>query len=181
MKVKDLMIPVSECARVTEDRSVLDAVMMLEASRRRLDRMDYRMRVVLVYDERYNVIGSLRHLDILRAFAPDPKSPDGGSPSSVGALSPVSAACSESAAHWQQALTGMSNTARRVKVKDVMYQYSESEFIDEDAPLEEAVCRLVTGPFLNLVVKSAGVTSGILRLSDVFATVCKEIKRSEMK
>jgi Mg2+/Co2+ transporter CorB len=181
MKVKDLMIPISECARVTEDRSVLDAIMMLEASRRRLDRLDYRMRVVLVYDEQFNIIGSLRHLDILRAFAPGGE-PPGAKPESDTEVAPdTSVSCSEDLPQWQRALAGMFEIARKLRVKDVMYRYSESEYIDEDAPLEEALCRLVTGPYLNLVVRSAAVTAGILRMSDVFATVWRAIQKSGLR
>jgi len=152
---------------------------MLEASRRRLDRLDYRMRVVLVYDEHFNIIGSLRHLDILRTFAPGLEPPGDSGPRADSEVAPdTSGSCSEELPQWQRALAGMFETAHKVRGKDVMYRYGESEFIDEDAPLEEAVCRLVTGPYLNLVVRSAGVTTGILRMSDVFATVCREIQKS---
>ena len=41
MKAKDLMIPLSECAQVAEDRSLQDAMIMLSAFRKRYSRSDY--------------------------------------------------------------------------------------------------------------------------------------------
>jgi hypothetical protein len=66
-------------------------------------------------------------------------------------------------------------------VKDVMYRYSEPEYIDEAASLEEAIVRLVEGPYLNLVVTGEGTTNGILRMSDVFSLVCRDTKRAGMR
>jgi CBS domain containing-hemolysin-like protein len=82
---------------------------------------------------------------------------------------------------WGEVLNHLYEAAHRVRVKDAMYHYHEAEYIDEDASMEEAISRLLSGPHLNLVVMSGNATVGIVRLSDVFSTVCKEIKRSGMK
>ena len=68
MKAKDLMIPLSECAQVAEDRSLQDAMTMLSAFRRRYSRSDYSPRFVLVRDDQYHIVGVLRHFEILRGL-----------------------------------------------------------------------------------------------------------------
>lgn len=181
MKAKDLMIPASECARVAQDRTIYDAVVMLEASRQR-SQLEYRPRFVLVHDKDFRIIGGMEHADMLRALASD-LIPTCGTQittsDSPGAEAPPSAA--GQATVWGEILSHLYEIAHRVQVKDAMHLYHEAQYIDENAFLEEVVCRLLSGPYLNLVLMSGTVTIGIVRMSDVFNRLCKEIKRSGMK
>lgn len=172
-KVKDLMIRSSECAQVSEDRTLYDAVVMLAATRERSSRLDYRPRVVLVYDKQYRIVGSLRHADMLRTLV----SVD-GQPTDRPGSSP---AFFERVEACRTALSGVFEKAHNISVKETMYVYSENEFIDEEVPLEEGICRLMAGPYLNLVVMSGAATTGILRLSDVFSMICDDIKRAGLR
>jgi predicted transcriptional regulator len=181
MKVRDLMIPVSDCAHVAEDRTIYDAVIMLEAWRQR-SQSEYRPRLVLVYDKDFRIIGSLRQVDVLQALASGRIATAGtglteAGPPGVGG----SASFEEGTAVWGVVLTHLYEAAHRVRVKDAMYHYHEAEYIEENTSMEEALSRLLSGLYLNLVVTSGNTTVGIVRLSDVFDTVCKEIKRSGMK
>ncbi len=171
--VKDLVIRSSECAQVSEDRTLYDAILMLAATRQRSNRLDYRPRVVLVYDKQYRIVGSLRHTDVLRSLVSVNGSMSDRSLSSTAFFARVEAC--------REALSGVFETARNTGVKDVMYVYSQNEFIDEEASLEEGICRLMAGPYLNLVVMSEAATSGILRLSDVFSMICDDLKKSGMR
>jgi predicted transcriptional regulator len=171
--VKDLMIKSSNCAQVSEDRTLYDAVVMLAATRQRSSSLDYRPRVVLVYDKQYRIVGSLRHADVLRAIV----SVNGP----MAERSHTGTAFFERVEACREALTGVFETARNISVKDAMYMYSENEFIDEGTSLEEAICRLMAGPYLNLVVMSESTTTGILRLSDVFSMICDDLKKSGMR
>lgn len=150
MKAKDLMIPLSECAQVAEDRSLQEAMIMLSAFRQRYSRSDYSPRFVLVRDDRYRIVGVLRHLEILRGLG---KTTAPGPPS----------------------LPKMIAAAPRVAARDAMTLYSEAEHIQADAPIEEAIARMLQGAFRHMLVVEAGTTIGILRLSEIFARVRKEL------
>jgi predicted transcriptional regulator len=167
MKVRDYMVPLSDCARVAEDRSLYDAVLMLEACRQRFEHSAYRPRVVLVHDPDFRIVGSLRQLDMLRALAP------GRAPAGLESAAPP-------ANTWVEVWADLNRTARSVRVKDVMHRYGEKEYVTEDFSMEEAMSRLVEGPYLNLVVTSGGASVGILRLSDVFSMACRDIQKSGM-
>lgn len=152
MKVKDLMIPLSECPHVAEDRSLQAAIIMLSAFRRRLRDSDYPPRFVLVTDSQYRVVGVLRHLEILRGLA---RAAGGGaSHAELIALAP------------------------RVTAREAMTAYSESEHVDASASLEEAVEQMLSGSFRHLLVDEGGTTIGILRLSEVFARICRDVGRT---
>jgi Mg2+/Co2+ transporter CorB len=93
----------------------------------------------------------------------------------------ASASLEDKTAAWSDILGNLYQVTRTLRVKDVMYRYSEAEYIDDGASLEEAIVRLVDGPYLNLVVKSDEATTGILRMSDVFSLVCRDTKRAGMR
>jgi CBS domain-containing protein len=150
MKAKDWMIPLSECAQVAEDRSLQDAMIMLSAFGQRYSHSDYPPRFVLVGDDRCRIVGVLRHLEILRALG---KAAGPGGPS----------------------LAKMIAAAPRVAARDAMTPYGEAEQISADAPIEEAIERMLQGAFRHMLVVEAGTTIGILRLSEIFARARKEL------
>ena len=65
--------------------------------------------------------------------------------------------------------------APRVAARDAMTLYSEAERIQARSPIEEAVARMLQGAFRHMLVVEAGTTIGILRLSEIFARVRKEL------
>ena len=149
MKAKDLMIPLSECAQVAEDRSLQEAIIMLNAFRQRYANSAYAPRFVLVRDKRYRIVGVLRHLEILRGLG--------------------------QAAGPEPSLPKMIAAAPRVAAENAMTRYSEAEQISADAPIEEAIERMLAGAFRHMLVVEDGNTIGILRLSEIFARVSRNL------
>jgi hypothetical protein len=178
MKVKDMMIPVADCAKVPEDRTVYDAILMLEAWRQRQDRMEYRPRFVLVYDHEYKIVASLRHSEILKAFAP-PSSKMGTPEQPAEAC--ASACREDELALYRDVLASLSQKARETLIKDVMFVHNESQCIDQEAPVSEALCKMLAGPWLSLIVKSGDTTTGVLRMSDVFSVLCRNVTKAAMQ
>jgi len=151
MKAKDLMIPLSDCAQVAGDRSLQDAMIMLNAFRQRLTNSTYAPRFVLVRDKRYRIVGVLRHLEILRGLG--------------------------QAAGPGPSLSKMIAVAPWVTAETAMTRYSEAEQIDADAPVEAAIERMLAGAFRHMLVVEDGNTIGILRLSEIFARVSRNLGR----
>lgn len=177
MKARDIMIPISDCPRVAEHRTLYDAVVMLDAWRQRQRDLSYRLRVVLVYDQNHKIVGNLRAIDVLRALASAgtlPPDQDQTAASSFRAFE-------KQAALWSDILTHLHEASHRVTVKEAMRRYRDVDFIDEQAPMEEVLSRLMDGPCLDLVVTSKETTIGIVRLSDVFSVVCRYIEKSGLK
>jgi CBS domain-containing protein len=152
MKVKELMVPVSDYPRVAEDRSVFDAFNILEAHRKRFARKEYRPRVVLVHDADFNLIGGLDHTGMMRVL--------GGQHKGHG---------------WDKIFANLGEAARSGLIKDAMTPYGKEDHIEEEASLAEAVPKLIHSKLHNLVVTARGTTVGILRMSDVFNLVMNGI------
>ena len=167
MKVKDLMVPLSECPRVAEDLSLAEAVAVLEAWRQKGQAREYRLRVLLVQDASQKITGTLRHQDMLRVFAPGKEN---------SAFFPAQA---KGLPTWNDLLATSLAIARQVRVGEVKHIPGEAEFIDENAPLEEGFYRLLKYPSLHLVVRSGEEVTGILRLSDLFSLLCQEVQKAK--
>jgi CBS domain-containing protein len=180
-KVKDLMVPFSECATVSQEATLRDAVSALETTRMRYQPRDYRPRVILVYDEHFKVVGTLRHYEVLKALEPKyAKMGDVRAMSRSGLSLDFVRSLVDQYELWAEPFEDLCRKASQVKVKDIMSIPGEGEFIDEDAPLSDAVHRMLLGNHLSLVVTGEKGFLGIIRMSDIFNKVFKEIRQSEM-
>jgi len=63
-----------------------------------------------------------------------------------------------------------------LKVEDFMQAPTEGEYVEQDASLDIAVHQLVLGNHLALLVTKARKIVGILRLTDVFGAVLRDMK-----
>jgi CBS domain-containing protein len=154
MRAKDLMIPLSECAQVAEDRSLQDAMIMLSAFRRRYSRPDYSPRFVLVRDDRHRIVGVLRHLEILRGLG-KAAGPDG-----------------------PPSLARMIAAAPHVAAREAMTRYTEAGRIRADAPIEDAIELMLQGALRHMLVVDGEITIGILRLADILARVNRDLRHA---
>lgn len=182
LKVKDLMIPFSQCATVAQDASLHEAVLALETTRLRSDRFDYRPRVLLVYDHDYRIVGTLRQHEVVRSLESRYKNmaelvEEAGRPlTSDSALSIM-----RSRRMWREPLSEMCRKASQIRVRDIMSVPGEGESISEEAPLQEAIHLLVLGNHLSLMVNGQKGFVGIIRLSDVFFYICTVIRSAGME
>jgi len=167
MRIKDLMLPISECPKVSDDLSLAEAISVLETWRQRATTREYRLRVLLVQDDGLKITGTLRHQDILRVFAPGKEK------------GPFSSALVKGQPTWDDLLAASHERARQVRVREVRHTPGEAEYVEENAPLEEGFYRLLTYPSLHLLVRSGGAVTGILRISDIFSVLCQEIQKAK--
>jgi hypothetical protein len=66
-------------------------------------------------------------------------------------------------------------------VKDIMHTLTEREYIEESAPLDEAIHQLIMGHHQSLIVTRGEGITGILKLSDIFREICLMIKESRSR
>ena len=70
--VKDLMVPLSEYATVSEDATLYEAVISLEKAQENFEdkHTRYRHRAILILDKKGKVVGKLSQLDVLSSLEP---------------------------------------------------------------------------------------------------------------
>lgn len=178
-KVRDLLLSTYQCATVSEDATLLEAVETMEATRKMFQRWDYRPRIVLVYDEKQKIVGTLRHFDILQSLEGRYKE-FGHLPSLAGKglKTDFMKSLYDHYNLWEEPLPDLCRNASQYKVKDIMRIPSESEYIDVDTSLGEAIHRMLMGNHPSLLVTDSTGFMGILRMSDIAHYVINEIKKS---
>ena len=175
--VKELMIPLSGYATVSEDATLFEVVTALEEAQKRFDPSKYPHRAVLIYDKNDKIVGKVGHLDILRALEPKyEQMGDTVSLSRFGLSREFQESIREQFRLLQKPMSDICRKAAKLKVKSFMYTPSEGEYVEEDASLDEAIHQLVMGHHQSLLVTKGKEIIGILRLTDIFNEICQTIK-----
>jgi CBS-domain-containing membrane protein len=80
---------------------------------------------------------------------------------------------------WNLPMDELCAAAGRRKVGEIMCTPTAGEYVAADATLQEAVHRFCGGDHHALLVTGGARIVGVLRLADVFASVCHAMKESE--
>lgn len=175
-RVKDLTLSLSEYAVVDEDATILDALKALDESQTALppDRQPHR--AVLVRDRRGTIVGKLHHFAFLRALRVSRRTDaEGALLDRAGVGEDLLQASMQNLGLLTDDLVDVCVRARNVAVRDVYTPATAS--IDAEASLADATTAFVERQTLSLLVRAGGRTVGILRLSDLFDELARQIKQ----
>lgn len=173
--IKELMLPLDDYAVVPEEATMLDALNALDEAQKRLPPGLQPHRAVLVINKDGKIVGKLGHLAFLKGLEPRyDKVGDLGTLSRVGLSPDFITSMMDNLRLWKERFADYVQRAKQTKVKEVMRPVTEN--IDEEAPLSEAVHKIVMYQTLSLLVSRGNKVVGILRLSDLFAEISQKIK-----
>lgn len=177
--VKDVMVPISAYATVSKEATLYDAIMALEKAQTAFDQNRYRHRGILVFDETGKIIGKISQTDILRALEPKyeqfemPRSRYPFAPSFMKSIF-------NQYDLWNKPLDDICKKAVQKQVKEFVKGFDESEIVEAQTSLNEAIHMLVVGQLQSLLVMGEGEVTGILRLTDVFHEVLEMVKACDI-
>ncbi|MDP8240588.1 MAG: CBS domain-containing protein [Candidatus Hatepunaea meridiana] len=174
---KELMLPISEYAVISEDATLLDALKALDQAQVNLlpDRQPHR--AVLITNKDGKIIGKLGHLGFLKAL--EPKYSVLGDVEHLaksGLSSEFINSMMSNYRFWSESKSDICSRACNMKIKQVMHAVEES--IDENSSLPEIIHQMVMWQTLSILVTRNKEVVGILRLSDLFTEVADIIKSS---
>jgi CBS domain-containing protein len=177
--LKDLMVPLSEYATVTEDATLYEAVLALEEAQEQFEdkHTRYRHRAILILDKDGRVVGKLSQLDVLKALEPKyQKMIEGKGLHQYGFAKQFEQSILEKFNLFANPLDDICRKAGEKNVKECMYTPTEGEYVSEDASLDLAIHQLIVGHHQSLLVTRGEKIVGVLRLTDVFAAVFHKMK-----
>ena len=175
--VKELMVPISEYATVPEGSTLFEAMLALEKAQEEFVQKQYHHRAILILDKKGRVIGKLSQLGVLRALEPKDEDVEGFDELSQFGFSQEFVQGLRKARRLQGLpLKDLYVRTAGLKVEDFMQAPTEGEYVEQDASLDIAVHQLVLGNHLALLVTKAREIVGILRLTDVFGAVSRDMK-----
>jgi len=176
LTVKDLMVPLSGYATVSEDANLCEAVKELKKAQKNFDQTRDRHRAILINNKNNKIVGKLSQLDVIRALEPKYlKIDDPQSLSRFGFSQDYLKYTLKEHHLWENTLDDICKKAAKLIVKTFMYAPTESEYVKEDTSLEEAIHKLVMGRHQSLLVTRGEDIVGILRLTDVFRQISDKI------
>ena len=176
-QVKEMMVPLSAYATVSEDASLYEAIVALETAQEKFDSTRYPHRAILALDSEGQVVGKVNMFNILSALEPKyDLIGDPGTVSWAGVNPDFLKSMVEKYSLWDKPLEDVCAKAGGKKVKNFMHTPSEGECIDQEATLNEAIHLLIIGNHQSLLVTENDKIIGILRFVDLFAYVCGLIK-----
>jgi CBS domain-containing protein len=179
--IKDLMVPISEYATVSEGATLFEAYLALEKAQEEYDHNKYRHRAILVLDRNNTVIGKVGQMDVLRALEPKNEHYElFGDIRKYKFSNQFIINLREKYRMQEEPLADICRKAGGIKVEDLMKTPAEDEFIDIDTSLNTAIHQLSSGNHMSLLVKQNGEIVGILRLTDVFAAIFHTMKECKL-
>ncbi len=179
--VKDLMVPISEYAVIREDDSIFEASLALESAQQAFDQSKYQHRGILVADKGGNIIGKLSQMDVLRALEPKYKEMKSDHPgmSKFGFSKKFLLSMLDTYELFDKPMDDICKKAGLEKVSQYMHTPTEGEFIDRNDSMDKAIHLLITGHHQSLLITKNNKIIGILRLTDVFASVFHTMKECD--
>lgn len=176
-KVKEVMIPLSDYATISEDATLAEAIKELVEAQRDT-KYTRKHRAVLAYDADNNITGKLSIRCIFRALEPKYRQfehPDKHTMSTdlsrFGFNEDFLRSLVDNFNLWDETLEELVEKSANRKVKDVMYQPGDGEYVYEDATVAEAVHQFILGCHQSLLVLKNDEVSGVIRLVDLFDIV----------
>jgi len=178
--VKDMMVPISEYATVSEDATLFESVLALEKAQEEFQQSRYSHRAVLILDKNKRVVGRLSQMDFLHALEPRDANLDqirkfkqfGFSRKAVSLQQ-------EEYLKSSPPILDVYSQAAKLKVTDFMQRPTEGEYVDENTSVDNALHQLTSGSNLSLLATRDTHIVGVLRLADVFSAVFNAMKESE--
>lgn len=182
-KIKDLMVPIAEYATVSEDATLLEAVISLEKAQEEFDQKRYRHRAILVLDKKGKAAGKLSQHDVIKALEPNYQKLEKEESKNLkrfGLGDLFIKRAIEEYRLWEKPLESLCEKAIAFRVKNFMYTPKEDEYVEVDTTMDEAVHRLIIGRHHSLIVTQNEKIVGILRLADVFQTIHEALRQCKI-
>ncbi len=173
--VRELMVPLDDYAVVPDTATLLDAVKALDRAQERLPAGRQPHRAVLVADKSGAIVGKIGQLGFLKGL--EPKYNMLGDLDTLARAGVSDILVSTMRDHFRYFEDTFSDICQRgavIPVRDVMHAVREG--IDESATLSEALHQLVMWQQLSLLVTRGGRVTGLIRLSDLFDEVARQMK-----
>jgi len=174
-RVKDFMVSLDECPVVSEGATLREAVLAIEEAQKNLPAGRQPCRAVLVVDGKERIVGKIGQLAVLGALGPRyDVIAEFGSLSSAGVSEEFVSSMMKHYGPFHEALPDLCSGASTLLVKVVMRPINQN--IGEDAPLLEAIHKMVIWQTLSILVTRGAEVVGLLRLSDVFDAIAAQLK-----
>ncbi|WP_147822431.1 CBS domain-containing protein [Salidesulfovibrio onnuriiensis] len=170
MKVKEVMIPISQYVTVDLDSTLRDVFEALDEDFKGKSDKCHAHRDVVVLDVEGEFAGLVTMVDIIRSLEPNYAKISHVEEDAVLTGDYVLEVFKRFGL-WHDSLEGLCEKAVSLKVGDAMHIPDADETVDEEDELGLAIHKYIFGAEQPIIVRGGGRVTGVLRLSDIFEVV----------
>lgn len=173
--VRGYTVPIAKFPMISETATLVGAVLALEGAQQEYLAGKREQRILLVHDGDNKIVGKLSPLDVVRGLEPDydrlvdPQS-------SFISVGYVLESMKDQALLWSKPLDDLCAVAKDVMVRDFIRKPGPTQIIGAEENLNSAFHRFVIYRHDSLFVMEEQKLAGLLRFSDVYREIVRNIK-----
>jgi predicted transcriptional regulator len=181
MKVRELMRPVQEFPRISDQATFMDAVEALEKAQQAFSTGKAAQRILLVYDEAGKIVGKLSPMDLVQGLEPNYDRIDSLKSESRYRLGQnILDRMKEEFRLWQRPLMELCKKAYNVRIENFVKLPSPDHMVKVDDKMDGAFHLFVVGRHDSLFVKEEEEIVGLIRFSDVYKKIAQTMRECPM-
>lgn len=171
------MIPITEYVTVKKENGLMEVLQAMERKRKATQRHAHRDAIVV--DESGHFLGKVTMIDIFRSLDPNYKKVQNTQKGQTLTADFVMKAVKDFNL-WLEPAEDICARGSKVTVADAMHVPEQTDYVQEDDPLEKALNFYVMGAHQPLIVKSGDIVTGVLRFGDIFEVVREHLLNCEV-
>ena len=177
MKVRDLMRPIEEFPRVSNQATFMEAVEALAEADKQFLAGRAKQRILLVCDEAGKVVGKMSPMDVVQGLEPNYEGLESLKTMPRYPLAPnLVDAMKEELLVWQRPLTELCRKATGVKIKNFIKLPTPDHMVQANDRMDKAFHLFVIGRHDSLFVKEGEDIVGVIRFSDVYRKIIETMR-----
>lgn len=181
MKVRELMRPVKEFPRISNQATFVEAVEALEKAQEAFSSGKAAQRILLVQDEGGKIVGKLSPMDVVQGLEPNYDRIDSLKNESRYRLGQkILDRMKEEFRLWQRPLGELCSKAYDVKIENFAKLPSPDHMVKADDRMDKAFHLFVVGRHDSLFVTEGEEIVGLIRFSDVYRKIAQTMKECPM-
>jgi len=176
MHVRDLMVPADRFPKISYRASFYEAVTALEIAQQKYMAGEARQRILLVEDDDHKIIGKLSPIDLLRGLETNYSRVVAEKTLSRYGFGNIWKTIQEDYNLWGDPFHDLCRKAAQVQIQDFLKGPSEGQTVGVDDLMARCFHLFVMNRHDSLFVVDGDRIVGLLRFSDVYREVVREMK-----
>lgn len=176
LHIRNIMTPIDQFPRISHNATFYEALLALEKAQEEFLAGRAEQRILVVKDDRGEVVGKLSPMDLLRGLEPNYGKIDESDLSSRFGLSYVIKSMKDELRLWQKPLGDLCRKAQDLKVGSIVKVPVPGRKVSIKDSMDEAFHRFIMGGHDSLFVMDGDRIIGLLRFSDVHRAISQTIK-----
>jgi predicted transcriptional regulator len=176
MTVRDLMVPVKDFPKISENATFYEAVCALEAAQEKYLAGKSKQRILLVEDEKGKIIGKISPIDLFRGLETKYSHVDIEAYVKRSGLNYIWRSMQKDFGLWENPFKDLCRKATDIRIKNFIKSPADGQSVTMDDPLAKCLHLFVMNRHDALFVFEKDHLVGLLKFSDVYKSASQVMR-----